>query len=77
MYVIHKPLYAIRLANGNLAEDQWAEDLPVWVTFSKSHAEEQALRTEKGAKVVIYSDYIKRGDDFPVLGGQPLPEDLL
>ena len=73
-YVIDKPLYAIQLADGSLAKDQWAEDLPVWVTLSKNFAEDEASRTE-GAKVVLYSSI--RGDDFPVHGGQPLPEDLL
>ena len=84
MYVIDKPLYAIQLPNGDLAEDQWAEDLPIWVTFSKNFAEDEASRTE-GAKVVLYSDclftrQLKNIDDlpeFPVHGGQPLPEDLL
>lgn len=76
MYLIDKPLYAIQLPNGDLAEDQWAKDFPIFVTFSKDFAETQASLTE-GAKIVLYSDYIKRGDDFPVLGGQPLPEDLL
>ena len=76
MYVIDKPLYAIQLPNGNLAEDLWSGDFQIFVTFSRSHAEEQ-LPNLKNAKVVLYSDYIKRGDDFPVHGGQPLPEDLL
>ena len=53
-YVIDKPLYAIQLADGSLAEDQWADDLPVWVTLSKSLAEHEASLTE-GSKAVSYT----------------------
>lgn len=76
MYLIDRPLYAIQLSNGSLAEDQWTKDFSIFVTFSRSFAENQAIMS-KDAKVVLYSDYIKRGYDFPVHGGQPLPEDLL
>ncbi len=58
MYLIDKPLYAIELSDGSLAEDQWAKDFPIFVTFSKDFAETQASLTE-GSKVVLYSDYIK------------------
>lgn len=58
MYLIDRPLYAIQLSNGSLAEDQWAKDFPIFVTFSKDFAETQASLTE-GSKVVLYSDYIK------------------
>lgn len=62
MYMIDKPLYAIELSDGSLAEDQWAKDFPIFVTFSKDFAETQANLTE-GSKVVIYSDYIKEKSD--------------
>lgn len=75
MYLIDKPLYAIEMFNGYLAIDN-STDQEVYVTFCRKFAERE-LRHHIGGKIVIYSDYIKRGDDFPVLGGQPLPEDLI
>ena len=75
MYLIDKPLYAIELADGSLAIDNWTGQ-EVYITFCRRSAEKE-VRHHIGGKIVIYSDYIKRGDDFPVLGGQPLPEDLI
>ena len=49
MYMIDKPLYAIELSDGSLAEDQWSEDFPIWVTFSKTYAEKE-LRIYKNAR---------------------------
>lgn len=86
MYLIDKPLYAIELPDGSLAEDQWAnwrDDFPVWITFSKNHAEREA-KNHENAKVVLYSQWweekvqreaaqreqmnpTSNGDDFPVV----------
>ena len=62
MYLIDKPLYAIELPDGSLAEDYWAKDYPAWVTFSLIHAEKEVTLRGEG-KIVIYSDYIKEKSD--------------
>lgn len=73
-YVVDNPIYAVLLPDGTLATDNWDDSGSIWITLSRSYAEKEAKRTPN-AKAVLYSSI--RGDDFPVLGGQPLPEDLM
>ena len=78
MYLIDKPLYAIELPDGSLAEDIWTKDYTTWVTFSLIHAEKELIQHGEG-KIVIYSEWLEEkaaqreqmnptsnGDDFPV-----------
>jgi hypothetical protein len=83
MYLIDKPLYAIELPDGSLAEDMWTRDHTTWITFSLIHAEKE-VTSHYGGKIVIYSQWweektqreaaqreqmnpTSNGDNFPVV----------